>query len=110
MSKIVIFFHCLALFGCVSQSISPIVSKAEAIQIAKAEIQRRQLRIPHDCEITIVDGIRNAEVQGLQEEYFVRFAFTRGGKRDVVYQVEVNKRSRRVDGLLDYRDTVPGGQ
>ena len=109
MSKVAIVTLCLGVVGCLSNPApSTALQRVEAIQIAKGEIGRRHIRLPSDCEITIVDGVRNVEAAGLREEYFVRFTFTRNGRREVFYQVEVNKRSRRVDGFLDYRDTTPG--
>jgi hypothetical protein len=111
MNKILISILCFTVLGCVSDRVSSAVSQRdEVIQIAKGEIERRHIRLPSDCQITVVDGVRNVELQELREEYFVRFTFTRGGKRDVVYQVQVNKRSRSVDGFLDYRDTTLGGR
>ena len=109
MSKVIVLILCLGVLGCVSHPATSTVSRRdEAIQIAKGEIERRHIRLPSDCEITVVDGVRNEELRELQEEYFIRFTFTRGGKRDVVYHVQVNKRSRKVDGFLDYRDTTLG--
>jgi hypothetical protein len=111
MNRILIILLCFAVSGCVSHPVSSAVSQRdEATRIAKGEIERRHIRLPSDCEITVADGVRNVELQELREEYSVRFTFMRDGKRDVVYEVQVNKRSGRVDGFLDYRDTTLGGR
>lgn len=79
------------------------------IRIAKREIDRRQIQLPSDCDITVVEGLAVSPVDKAREEYFVQFTFTHGGKRDIVYKVVIDKRSRKVNDFLDYRHTIPGG-
>jgi hypothetical protein len=110
MNKPLIIILCLAAFGCVNHPTSSVVSRRdEMIQIAKREIDRRHIQLPRDCDITVVEGMAVSPVDKAREEYFVQFTFTHGGKRDIVYKVVIDKRSRKVSDFLDYRHTVPGG-
>jgi hypothetical protein len=113
MSKVFSIFLCLAVLGCVNHPVSSVVSQRDdMIQIAKREIDRRHIHPPSDCNITVVEGVTafEGQVQKDREEYLVRFTFTHGGKRDVAYEVVIDKRSGKVDDFFDYRDTIRGGQ
>jgi hypothetical protein len=110
MSKVFVISCCLALLGCISHPRpSDVSQRNEIIQIAKREIDRRQIRVPLDCDITVDEGVTVFPVGNAREEFIVRFTFTYHGKRDVVYKVVIDKRSRRIDDFIDYRETIPGG-
>jgi hypothetical protein len=110
MRKVFVISSCLALLGCLSHPRpSDGSQRNEIIQIAKREIERRHIRLPLDCDITVDDGVTVFPVGKAREEFVVRFTFTYRGKRDVVYKVVIDRRSRKIDGFIDYRDTIPGG-
>ena len=107
MTKLIIIAVCACLLGCVS---SPVTSAPdELIGMAKREISRRHIQLPSDCDITVDEGLTAPQIGPARELYFVRFTFTRAGKRDVYYKVIIEKRSRKVEQFLDYRETIPGG-
>ena len=73
-------------------------------------MDRRQIRLPPDCDITVDDeGVTVFPLQKPREEFIVRFTFTYRGKRDVVYKVLIDRRSRKINDFIDYRETIPGG-
>jgi hypothetical protein len=113
MSKVIIIIVCLAVLGCVSHPLSSLVlQRDDILPIAKREIDRRHIHLPSDCSITVDEGITAFEgkVEKDREEYLVRFTFKHSGKRDVVYEVVIDKRSGKIDDFFDYRDTIRGGQ
>jgi hypothetical protein len=87
-----------------------VFQRNEIIQIAEREIDRRQIHLPPDYDITVDEGVTVFPLEKPQEELVVRFTFTYRGKRDVVYKVLINKRSKKIDDFIDYRDTIPGGE
>jgi hypothetical protein len=110
MSKVFIISCCLALWGCTSHPRpSGASQRNEIIQIAKHEIDRRQIRLPLDCDIMVDEGVTVFPAGDAREEFIVRFTFAYHGKRDVVYKVVIDKRSEKIDDFIDYRETIPGG-
>ncbi len=111
MSKTAILLFVLSLVGCVSLSDSSQVSQRdEIIQIAKREIDRRHVHVPKGCDITVVDGVTAFEVGKAREEHLVRFTLSNAGKREVIYEVSIDKRTKKVNDFVDYRNTIPGNR
>jgi len=105
MNKVVIIILCLAMLGCISHPVTPVISRRDDIvQVAKNEIDRRHIHLPRDCDIMVVDGVYVTSVERKREEYFVLFTFTHDGKREVVYKVTIDKHSRKVYDFVDYRN------
>ena len=96
--------------GCVSHPRPSDVSQRDGIiEIAKHEIARRQIRLPRDYDVTVDEGVTVFPVGKAREEFIVRFTFTYHGKHNVIYKVVIDRRSRKIDDFIDYRDTIPGG-
>jgi hypothetical protein len=93
------------MLGCRTQLVTPVISRRDDIvEMAKQEIERRHIQLPRDCDIKVVDGVYVTSVEKKREEYFVLFSFAHGGKREVVYKVDIDKRSRKVIDFVDYRN------
>jgi hypothetical protein len=111
LASFLVVFSMLALAACaVSPSAPSHLSERErAIQLAKSEIAKRNIKLPFDCDISVVDGVATFVIGKPEPKYLVLFKFKNHGRRDLVYKVVINKRSGRVEDFLDYRDTIPGG-
>jgi hypothetical protein len=111
MNKTILIILCFVLSSCAAfRTTSAVSSRDEIIKIGKEEVHRRNILLPANCEITIVEGVDAPEVGPARQEYFVRFVLTRDGKREVIYQVVVDKHSKKVVDFVDYRHTVQGGR
>jgi hypothetical protein len=110
MIKVFLVGVCLGLFGCTNRPPTSVTSnRDEIIRIAKREIERRHIQLPPDCNISMYEGVTVFEPQGSREEYIVRFTFMFHGKREVFYKIVIDKRSKRINDFIDYRNTIPGG-
>jgi hypothetical protein len=79
------------------------------IQVAREELNRRHIKIPNDCIITVVDWVSVSAIQPPRKSHLVRFERPPGGERDVLYAVVIDKRSRKASEFLDYRGLITGG-
>jgi hypothetical protein len=74
------------------------------VKIAKQELRRRHLVLPHDHDVVVENGEIGNEIAPLPRKvYGVWFRFTYRGKREVFYSVLIDKRSGRIDQVSDLR-------
>ena len=84
----------------------PQLSRADAVQIAKANVQKLKKPLPSGYRIFVKNGKAYIEAGPDRETYVVLFTVAHGGKRRVIYMVDIDKHSRKVSNFTDYRDVM----
>jgi hypothetical protein len=77
------------------------------IETAKVALERGRLPLPRTYEVEVSDGQAITELTPVRPLYVVTFKFIRRGKKDIIYTVHINKRSRKVEDVYDSRSSVP---
>jgi hypothetical protein len=109
-SKRLAIILCLIGVLCVSSSKNAEggeLKREEAVKIAKQEVARRRLSLPKNYIANISDSLAFIEFQPTREIYIVSFTFAYHGKARVAYEVNIDKRSGKVDDLTDLRTAIP---
>lgn len=83
------------------------VKREDAVKIAKEEVTRRRLSLPKNYVANVTDSLAFIEFRPTREIYIVSFAFADHGKQRIVYEINIDKRSGKVDDLTDLRAGTP---
>ena len=83
------------------------LKRKDAVEAAKRELVRRNLPLPKDYVVKVSDSFAFIEFEPTRRIYIVSFAFKYRGKPGVVYEVNVDKRSGKVDDVTNLRTGVP---
>ncbi len=81
------------------------ISKQDAIQIAKREISRCNIRLPEQYRVDATRGTIVAESGPDIPVYIVSFNIPKGGKQIPFYDVEVDPCNGKVRKIGDFRNS-----
>ena len=109
MNKATIFILAILTMGCLGgprprQSEITGTDRERLITIAKNELKRRNLALPHYYSVVVENGkISNEIDRSPREVYGVWFNSSRRGEERAFYSVLIDKRSGRIDQVSDLR-------
>ena len=111
MNKLILITAFLFVAGCAGtdrqSGRTRELDRAAIIQLAKDELSRRGLELPHFYEVEFENGEIGNEIGPPRPIYSVSFLFVYRGHKRAVYTVFIDKRSHKIDQVSDYRATVP---
>lgn len=110
MTKAFTLVFCLTLLGCATQSPLEATQRDKMIQVAREELNRRHIKIPKDCIITVVDWVSVSAIQPPRKSHLVRFERPPGDERNMLYAVVIDQGSGKASEFLDYRGLTSGGR
>ena len=83
------------------------LSPDSARNLAKQEINRRGLPLPRNWHAEVRDSFADYEFRRSRAIFAVTFYAVMNGKRKNLYEVNIDKRSAKVEDFLDVRRATP---
>jgi len=109
--KVIMLFLALLTAGCSANGpnvpSTSMIGKQQAIEIAKAEVARRNLPLPEGTRITFRKGFAFDEVNPRRPIYGVSFFWPDLRCRVVMYNVDISPSTVEVEGFTDTRTVIP---
>jgi hypothetical protein len=109
MNRYIVITFAILTAGCLGHSLTRPgevigADREKLVEVAKKELKRRSLPLPHDYDVVVERGeIGNEIDHSPREVYGVWFSFTYRAKRGAFYSVLIDKRSGRIDQVSDLR-------